>query len=134
MDEVVRAAAFRSELRVTAGSQPLRELAAELTVWNFALPRQTHFKTFCEASTKPLLYSHKGALGHSLGAAGLVAVVLNALAHRHGIVPPNVRTSRPLPARAVHIDRDARRRPIRRSIAIASGFGGASAALSLRSV
>ena len=81
----------------------------------------------------PSLYSHKGALGHSLGAAGLVAVVLNALAHRHGIVPPNVRTARPLPARAVHIDREPRQRSIRRSIAIASGFGGASAALSLRS-
>ena len=40
----------------------------------------------------PILYSHKAAIGHSLGAAGLVAVVLNALMHRHGVVPGNVRT------------------------------------------
>ena len=82
----------------------------------------------------PALYSHKGALGHSLGAAGLVAVVLNVLAHRHEIVPPNVRTTRPLPARAIRIDREARHRRIRRSVAIASGFGGASAAVSLISI
>src|SRR6185437_6202942 len=28
------------------------------------------------------VYSHKGALGHSLGAAGLVSVVLNVMSHR----------------------------------------------------
>src|SRR5205823_525501 len=43
------------------------------------------------------VYSHKGALGHSLGAAGLVSVVINCIAHQRGIVPPNVRTTSPLP-------------------------------------
>ena len=37
-------------------------------------------------TSAPCLYSHKGALGHSLAASGLVAVVLNVLAHRHGVV------------------------------------------------
>src|SRR5204862_7358830 len=35
-----------------------------------------------------ILYSHKGALGHSLGAAGLVSVVLNCMSHHKGVVPP----------------------------------------------
>jgi 3-oxoacyl-[acyl-carrier-protein] synthase II len=81
----------------------------------------------------PCLYSHKGALGHSLGAAGLVAVVLNVLAHRRGVVPPNVRTTQPLPARRVTIAPDACVRPVRRSLALAAGFGGAVAAVGLRS-
>jgi len=77
------------------------------------------------------LYSHKGALGHSLGAAGLVSIALNALAHRHGTIPPNVRTTRPLPCRATTISPTAERRQVRRSLALAAGFGGATAAVGL---
>ncbi|HEY7118206.1 MAG TPA: beta-ketoacyl synthase N-terminal-like domain-containing protein [Tepidisphaeraceae bacterium] len=84
--------------------------------------------------SSPCLYSHKGALGHSLGAAGLVAVVLNVLAHQRGVIPPNVRTPRPLPARYVEIASIARQRAVRRSIALAAGFGGAIAAVSLKTV
>ena len=79
----------------------------------------------------PSVYSHKGALGHSLGASGLVSVVLNCEAHRHGVVPPNVQTTTPLPAERVRIERGAVERPVRRSVAIAAGFGGAMAAVSL---
>jgi 3-oxoacyl-[acyl-carrier-protein] synthase II len=85
-------------------------------------------------SSSPNLYSHKAALGHSLGAAGLIAVVLNVLAHERSIVPPNVRTTRPLPTDAVTISHDVQHRPIRRSLALAAGFGGATAALSLTSI
>jgi len=81
----------------------------------------------------PSLYSHKGALGHSLGAAGLVSVVINCLCHREGIVPPNVATRNPLPTRNVTIRSDLQRRSIRRSAAIAAGFGGAIAAVTLSS-
>jgi 3-oxoacyl-[acyl-carrier-protein] synthase II len=77
------------------------------------------------------LYSHKGALGHSLGAAGLVSIAINALAHRHSIVPPNVRTESPMKAKAVSIPDQASSRNIRRSLAIASGFGGSMAVVAL---
>jgi 3-oxoacyl-[acyl-carrier-protein] synthase II len=78
------------------------------------------------------VYSHKGALGHSLGAAGLVSVVLNCLMHRTGTVPPNVRTNSPLPAARARIQRRQQSRTIRRSIAIAAGFGGPLAVVGLR--
>lgn len=84
-----------------------------------------------DQSTPPSLYSHKAALGHSLGAAGLVSVVINCQAHATGTVPPNVRTGDPLPARRVTISRELTRRPVRRSIAVAAGFGGATAVVSL---
>ncbi|HEX4793089.1 MAG TPA: beta-ketoacyl synthase N-terminal-like domain-containing protein, partial [Humisphaera sp.] len=80
---------------------------------------------------KPHLYSHKGALGHSLGAAGMVALVINCLAHRDQIVPPNVRTSAPLEAAGLRISQKAERRSIGRSVVAASGFGGAAAAVSI---
>jgi len=82
----------------------------------------------------PLVYSHKAALGHSQGAAGLVSVVLNCLCHRDSVVPPNVNTTQPLPTRAVRISREAQRAPIRRSLALASGFGGPIAVVALDSV
>jgi len=88
-------------------------------------------RAFSPSTSSPFLYSHKGALGHSLGAAGLVAVVLNVLAHQHGIVPPNVQTHHPLPATRVTISQEAIHRQINRSIVLAAGFGGSSAAVSL---
>jgi 3-oxoacyl-[acyl-carrier-protein] synthase II len=81
----------------------------------------------------PNVYSHKGALGHSLGAAGLISVVINVLAHEHGIVPPNIRTEAPIAAGRVRINREIIRRPVQRSVAVAAGFGGHIAAVSLES-
>jgi 3-oxoacyl-[acyl-carrier-protein] synthase II len=42
---------------------------------------------FMAGQPLPVLYSHKGALGHSLGASGLVSIVLNSLMHQHNCVP-----------------------------------------------
>ena len=81
----------------------------------------------------PAVYSHKGAIGHTVGAAGLVSVVLNVLMHRHGVVPPNVGVRRPIELRRATVHRGPVHRPIRRSVALAAGFGGATAAVSLTS-
>jgi 3-oxoacyl-[acyl-carrier-protein] synthase II len=79
----------------------------------------------------PIVYSHKGALGHSLGASGLVSVALNCAMHAKGVVPPNVQTRRPLETRRVRVFADAKAQATRRSIAVAAGFGGPTAAVSL---
>jgi 3-oxoacyl-[acyl-carrier-protein] synthase II len=101
----------------TATNDPIELAALEAT-----LPR---------ASPTPCLYSHKAALGHSLGAAGLVAVALNILAHQHNTVPGNVRTTNPLPTTNFTLSLTPITRPIRRSLALAAGFGGPTAAISL---
>lgn len=82
---------------------------------------------------RSVLFSHKGALGHSLGASGLLAVAINCMCHRNQTVPGNVRTTTPLPSASLAIDLVATPRTVRRSVVIASGFGGATAAVSLRS-
>lgn len=84
-----------------------------------------------EQATPPVLYSHKGALGHSLGASGLLSVVINCQAHASGAIPPNGQTRDPLPTTRVLLSSRALRRGIRRSVAIAAGFGGATAVVSL---
>lgn len=80
----------------------------------------------------PLVYAHKAAIGHTLGASGLVSLVLNCLMHQYDCVPGNINTDQPLQAENLQIGCEAIVRPIRRSVAIASGFGGATAAVSLR--
>lgn len=88
----------------------------------------------CAANVKPAVYSHKGAIGHSLGASGLVSVVLNVVMHRQAIVPPNVSLESPMPLAHATLTRDLHRRPITRSVACAAGFGGATAAVGLMTV
>jgi 3-oxoacyl-[acyl-carrier-protein] synthase II len=78
------------------------------------------------------VYSHKGAVGHSLGAAGLVSIVLNCMAHQTSSVPSNVQTQNPIEIPpALELRRDVVHRPFHRSVALAAGFGGAMAAVSL---
>jgi len=89
---------------------------------------------FEHATSTTCLYSHKGALGHSLGAAGLVSVVLNFQAHQRRQIPPNVRTTRPLLSNAIQIHSTPQTLPIRRSLALAAGFGGATAAVTLKTL
>ena len=79
----------------------------------------------------PSVYSHKGALGHSLGAAGLVSVALSCMMHAKRVVLPNVQTKRPLATRRVRIRTGATAHATRRSIVVAAGFGGPTAAISL---
>jgi 3-oxoacyl-[acyl-carrier-protein] synthase II len=81
-----------------------------------------------------VIYSHKGALGHSLGAAGLISIVLNCVAHQSGRVPGNVNTPHPLATLGGTISNRTVDRAIGRSLACASGFGGAIAVASLVSL
>lgn len=85
-------------------------------------------------AANPSVYSHKAALGHTQGASGMIGVVLNVLAHRHGVVPPNIHTPDPIPARRAIVRRDATERPVHRSLILAAGFGGALGGVALRSV
>ena len=85
-----------------------------------------------DPSPRPVLYSHKGALGHSLGSAGLVATAINWLIHRTGKVPGNVRTINPLAAPRLTLSAEVVHHRVARSLMIASGFGGAMACVSLR--
>lgn len=72
-------------------------------------------------------YSHKGSLGHTLGASGLVAIALSTQAHASGTIPPMPTTTTPIDT----FTHACGPREIRRSIVLASGFGGALAGVRL---
>lgn len=79
----------------------------------------------------PAIYSHKAALGHTQGAAGMIGVVLNVLMHRYQTVLPNPNTIVPLSSQHLLIPTQPLARPIRRSIILAAGFGGAIAGVTV---
>jgi 3-oxoacyl-[acyl-carrier-protein] synthase II len=79
------------------------------------------------------VYSHKAALGHTLGASGVVSLVLNVLMHQKGTVLVNVNTTMPMSTSPnLEIPQAPIHHPINRSVVLAAGFGGAMAAVSLR--
>jgi 3-oxoacyl-[acyl-carrier-protein] synthase II len=101
------------------------------TSFNDAMELRAFRAVFGEAL--PPVYSVKGALGHTLGAAGLVEAILGLESLGRGQVPPSVNLKEP--------DRDAEGvvsalpRPQARDAAVVStnsGFGGINAAVVLR--
>lgn len=85
------------------------------------------------APARPLIYSHKHAVGHTQGAAGLVAAVLNVEMHRRQSVLPNANTQQPIPIIAAQIPATPQPHAIHHSVIHAAGFGGAIAAISMKS-
>ena len=85
-----------------------------------------------DAAAEVSVSSTKGSHGHLLGAATAVELVLTVLAIWRGAVPPTVNLTDPDPE--VGLDctpLTARRRPVRRALKIASGFGGQMLAIVL---
>lgn len=66
---------------------------------------------------QPLVYSHKHAIGHTQGAAGLIGVVLNVEMHRHSLTPGNANSEQfltclPEPNSPPDSDTDDQPRPL----------------------
>jgi 3-oxoacyl-[acyl-carrier-protein] synthase II len=77
--------------------------------------------------------SIKGAIGHTLGAAGAFETVLCVAAMETGLVPPTTGLEHVDPACAALdlVRGSARATPVRVSVSTSSGFAGANAALVL---
>ncbi len=125
---------FRTTLSRAVDGRPVELIHAHATgtVTNDPIELAAYEAECGDDQSPPVVYSHKGALGHSLGAAGLVAVVLNCLAHHDGVIAGNVQTCEPLSTRRVRLPREKTEIAIRRSVVVAAGFGGAMAAISLK--
>ncbi|AEM89001.1 beta-ketoacyl-[acyl-carrier-protein] synthase family protein [Streptomyces violaceusniger] len=78
--------------------------------------------------------SNKGALGHTMGAAGAIEAALTALAIRHQTIPPTANHHKP--AQGCEDIRIIRGRPhpqlVRLAVSTSLGFGGHNAVLALR--
>jgi 3-oxoacyl-[acyl-carrier-protein] synthase-1 len=73
--------------------------------------------------------STKGAMGHTLGAAGAMEAVICALALRHGLLPGGLNTRERDPELKLCYLTENRELPLRRVLSNSFGFGGANCAL-----
>jgi 3-oxoacyl-[acyl-carrier-protein] synthase II len=103
------------------------------TVYNDAMEMAAIDAVFGAAA--PPVNGIKGAIGHTLGAAGGFEAVLCALALRDGVAPPTAGCEQLDPACRLDVVRDTPRRlPLRVALSTSSAFAGNNAALVLRRV
>ena len=90
-------------------------------------------EVFGPAADKLLVSSPKSMVGHLIGAAGALSVMVSLLAMRDGIVPPTINLEHPDPACDLdYVPNVARRTEVRTAIVNAFGFGGQNCVAVLR--
>lgn len=73
--------------------------------------------------------STKGFTGHTLGAAGALEAVMALLAIEHGVVPPNLGCSQPMPEAAAWLCVEPAQQRVDVALSNSFGFGGNNACL-----
>lgn len=99
------------------------------TVYNDAMEIEAFSKIFTGAL--PPLAGVKGALGHSMGACGVIEALLSAKAGRHGVLPPTCGLQIPEKAVAHCVSPQPQALTGACILSTNSGFGGVNAALVL---
>src|SRR5262249_14537569 len=80
---------------------------------------------FGDAASRLAVSSTKGAVGHTLGAAGAIEALATILALRDGFLPPTVNLVDPDPACALDlVPRASRPAALRYALSNSYGFGG----------
>ena len=103
------------------------------TVYNDAMEMAAIGAVFGEAAARIPVNSIKGAIGHTLGAAGSFEAIMCARILRDGVVPPTAGCEQLDPACRLDIVRGgARRQPVRVALSTSSAFAGNNAAIVLR--
>jgi 3-oxoacyl-[acyl-carrier-protein] synthase II len=103
------------------------------TVYNDAMEMAALSAVFGESLPRVPVNSIKGAIGHTLGAAGSFEVVMCTRVLRDGLIPPTAGCEQIDPACALDVVHgEARRRQIRIALSTSSAFAGNNAAIVLR--
>jgi 3-oxoacyl-(acyl-carrier-protein) synthase len=87
-----------------------------------------------ERATEVPLTASKGAIGHTLGAAGALETVACLWILRDGVIPPAAGFEQFDPECGIRPLTEALRKPVRVILKTAAGFGGQNAALVLGAV
>ncbi len=105
------------------------------TVYNDAMEMAAIGAVFGEAAPRLPVNSIKGAIGHTLGAAGSFEAIMCVRVLAEGVLPPTAGCEQLDPACALDIVRSQpRRQAVRRVLSTSSAFAGNNAAIVLRRV
>jgi len=103
------------------------------TLYNDAMEMAAITAVFGEAATHIPVNSIKGAIGHTLGAAGSFEAIMCVRILREHVIPPTVNCEQLDPSCALDIVRGApRSRDVRTALSTSSAFAGNNAAIVLR--
>ena len=103
------------------------------TVYNDAMEVAALISVFGEAAPRVPVNSIKGAIGHTLGAAGSFEAIMCVRVLTEGVIPPTANCDELDPACVLDIVRgEPRRRAIRTALSTSSAFAGNNAAIVLR--
>lgn len=95
------------------------------TIANDASETQATKSAFGPAAATVSISSHKGAIGHTLAAAGVVQTVFGVKTLEQGLIPPTVNLEQADPACDLdYTPGKARQRPVRHTLCITGGVGG----------
>jgi 3-oxoacyl-(acyl-carrier-protein) synthase len=86
---------------------------------------------FQDAAPSIPVTSVKGALGHLLGAAGTVEIIVSVLSLNYNLIPPTANYETPDPACALDIVTSPRTAALHHVLSNSAGFGGCNAAVVL---
>jgi 3-oxoacyl-[acyl-carrier-protein] synthase II len=105
------------------------------TIYNDAMEMVAIRNVFGEGAARIPVNSIKGAIGHTLGAAGSFEAIMCAQILRTGVIPPTVNCEQVDPACHLDIVTGApRHQPVRTILSTSSAFAGNNAAIVLRGV
>jgi 3-oxoacyl-(acyl-carrier-protein) synthase len=105
------------------------------TVYNDAMEMAAIGAVFGESTPRIPVNSIKGAIGHTLGAAGSFEAIMCARVLRDGVIPPTAGCETLDPVCNLDIVRGAaRRHSVRTLLSTSSAFAGNNAAIVLRRV
>jgi 3-oxoacyl-[acyl-carrier-protein] synthase II len=103
------------------------------TPYNDAMELAAIARVFGEGAARIPVNSIKGAIGHTLAAAGSFEAVMVSQVLAEGVIPPTVNCEVLDPACALDVVRGAvRRRAVRTAVSTSSAFAGNNAAIVLR--
>lgn len=116
---------------VSAGQVPSINAHGTGTLYNDAMEMKALRRIFGE--DRAPVYSIKGGTGHTLGAAGLLEILIAAESLQRGIVPPCVGTLEPDDDAAGWVAREPLDvKGARHALCLNSGFGGVNCAVVMR--
>ncbi len=131
------AAAIRGALAdagMAAASTDLVVAHGTATPKNDVAETQALLAVMGEHARRIPVVSIKGAVGHTLAAAGMLNVVTALASMREAVVPPTCGWIEPDPACPLDHGREARRRQVRTALVNAFAFGGQNAAVVIEAV
>ena len=95
------------------------------TIANDASETQAIKSALGPAASEVSISSHKGAIGHTLAAAGVVQIAFAVKSVQQGLIPPTVNLEYPDPACDLdYTPGQARQRLVKHALCITGGFGG----------